>query len=104
MGTANVAFTPTITIDDPGRDVNFPDDVPTTIPADEEVAPPVAYLSWSDDKGHTWSSDYESSLGKVGEYNVRLIWRKLGYARGDRIFRLQISDPVPRVLLSAYVE
>lgn len=63
---------------------------------------PTAWLSWSNDGGRTWSSEYSSSLGKQGEFKARLIWRRLGSPR-NRIFRLRISDPVKKVLLGAIV-
>jgi hypothetical protein len=64
---------------------------------------PQAVLSWSDDGGHTWSNDYPVSMGKIGEYKKRAIWRRLGMSR-DRIFRVMISDPVKRTIIGAYVE
>jgi hypothetical protein len=63
---------------------------------------PTAWLSWSNDGGRTWSSEYSSSLGRQGEFKTRLIWRRLGSPR-NRIFRLKISDSVKKVLLSAMV-
>lgn len=61
---------------------------------------PVALLDWSDDGGHTWSSQHAASMGKIGEYKTRLRWNRLGRAR-DRVYRLLISDPVKRVILGA---
>ena len=104
VGVTSVDFTPAINIDSPGEDIGFVEDVPTVLTDEDDPAAPVAYLSWSDDRGHKWSSDYESSMGKAGEYNKRLLWRKLGYSPGDRIFRLQVSDSVKRVLAAAYIE
>jgi hypothetical protein len=63
---------------------------------------PTAWLSWSNDGGRTWSSEYSSSLGKQGEFRTRLIWRRLGSPK-NRIFRLRIVDAVKKVLLSAMV-
>lgn len=63
---------------------------------------PQAWLSWSNDGGHTWSSDYPSSLGKMGEYSKRLIWRRLGSPR-NRIFRLKMADSTKRVILGAMI-
>ena len=63
---------------------------------------PTAWLSWSNDGGRVWSSEYSSSLGKQGEFRTRLIWRRLGSPK-NRIFRLRISDSVKKVLLSATV-
>jgi hypothetical protein len=61
---------------------------------------PQAELSWSNDGGHTWSNGYQASLGAMGKYKTRLIWRRLGRAR-DRIWRLQISDPVKKLIIGA---
>jgi hypothetical protein len=68
-----------------------------TVGVDPQIA-----LSWSDDGGHTWSNDYLASMGKIGEYERRAIWRRLGMSR-DRIFRIAISDPVKRVITGAYI-
>ena len=74
---------------------------PATVPGFNS-APPTAWLSWSNDGGRTWSSEYSSSLGKQGEFRTRLIWRRLGSPR-NRVFRLKIVDPVKKVLLGAIV-
>lgn len=63
---------------------------------------PTAWLSWSNDGGRTWSSEYSASLGKQGEFRTRLIWRRLGSPR-NRVYRLRISDSVKKVLLGAMV-
>ena len=63
---------------------------------------PVATLSWSNDSGHTWSNEYQCSLGAVGEYSTRAVWRRLGRAR-DRVYRLMISDPIRKVITGAYM-
>ena len=61
---------------------------------------PQAMLRWSSDGGSTWSSEHWTSIGKVGEYNNRAIWRRLGWGR-DRIFEVSISAPVKAVIISA---
>lgn len=63
---------------------------------------PVAVLSWSDDAGRTWSNEHQASLGAMGQYKNRCIWRRLGAAR-DRVFRVTMSDPVPVTWLGAEV-
>lgn len=75
--------------------------VGTTIDSIDSLDPQ-AYLSWSNDGGHTWSMEYPASMGKVGEYHKRLIWRRLGAPR-NRIFKLKIISNVKRVILGAYV-
>lgn len=61
---------------------------------------PQAVLTWSDDGGSTWSNQHWTSIGKVGKYKNRAIWRRLGQAR-DRIFEVQVTDPVFRTVVSA---
>ena len=64
---------------------------------------PRAALSWSDDGGHTWSSEYSISLGKAGATRTRLQWRRLGYFR-NRTFKLSIDAPVKKVLINGFIE
>jgi hypothetical protein len=61
---------------------------------------PQAMLRWSNDGGSTWSKEYWVSIGKLGKYRNRAIWRRLGQAR-DRIFEVSITDPVNAVIVSA---
>jgi hypothetical protein len=61
---------------------------------------PQAMLKWSDDGGSTWSNEHWTSIGTVGKYKNRAIWRRLGWAR-DRIFEVAVTDPVYRVIVSA---
>lgn len=64
---------------------------------------PQMVIDWSDDHGRTWSNGRTVSMGKVGEYSVRCKAWRLGHAR-DRVYRVTISDPVKRVILSAELE
>lgn len=61
---------------------------------------PQAMLRWSNDGGSTWSSEHWTTIGKIGKYTNRAIWRRLGTAR-DRIFEVVVSDPVKAVIISA---
>jgi hypothetical protein len=61
---------------------------------------PQAMLRWSNDGGSTWSTEHWASIGSIGRYKNRAIWRRLGTAR-DRIFEVSISDPVKAVIVSA---
>lgn len=61
---------------------------------------PIVLLSWSDDAGSTWSNQHEASLGAIGRYANRAIWRRLGASR-DRVFRVETSEPVPVTWLGA---
>lgn len=64
---------------------------------------PTACLDWSDDGGHTWSNKHFTSMGLIGQYGVRSVWRRLGSSR-NRILRLSISDPVKVVIIGAYAD
>ena len=48
-------------------------------------------------------NDYQASVGAIGQYKSRLIWRRLGYAR-DRVFRVAFSEPTKTVLIGAVME
>ncbi|MEN9671014.1 MAG: Rhodoferax phage [Pseudomonadota bacterium] len=61
---------------------------------------PQAMLRWSNDGGSTWSKEYWVSIGKMGKYRNRAIWRRLGQAR-DRVFEVSITDPVNVVIIAA---
>jgi hypothetical protein len=61
---------------------------------------PQAMLRWSDNGGSTWSNEHWTSIGLMGKYANRAIWRRLGTAR-DRVFEVSISDPVKAVIISA---
>jgi hypothetical protein len=54
---------------------------------------PQAMLEFSNNGGKTWSNEIWRSVGKIGEYNRRAIWHRLGSAH-RRIYRLTVSDPV----------
>jgi hypothetical protein len=65
-----------------------------------EGADPQAMLRWSNDGGSTWSNEHWSALGKVGKYQNRIIWRRLGWSR-DRIYEVVVTDPIKAVIVSA---
>ena len=61
---------------------------------------PQAMLRWSNDGGSTWSNEHWVTIGQMGKYKNRAIWRRLGMAR-DRIYEVSITDPVNAVIVSA---
>lgn len=68
---------------------------------------PVASLQWSDDGGKTWSNEHVAQIGKVGEYQLRVRWRRLGTPRRfglSRVFRVTITDPVKRAITGAMLD
>jgi hypothetical protein len=60
-------------------------------------------LRWSDDGGHTWSNEHWASMGKLGEYGKRVIWRRLGMTTRlrDRVYEISGSDPVKIAIMGA---
>jgi hypothetical protein len=60
-------------------------------------------LRWSDDGGHTWSNEHWASMGKIGEYGKRVIWRRLGMTTKlrDRVYEISGSDPVKIAIMGA---
>jgi hypothetical protein len=66
-------------------------------------ANPQVMLRWSDDGGHTWSNEHWASMGRVGEYGKRVIWRRLGMTTKlrDRVYEISGSDPVKIAIMGA---
>lgn len=64
---------------------------------------PQVMLAWSNDSGHSWSNEHWTSVGPIGARKTRAIWRRLGAAR-DRVYRVQITDPIKVTLLGAEIE
>ena len=64
---------------------------------------PQVMLRWSDDGGHTWSNEHWISMGKIGEYGYRAIWRRLGMTTKlrDRIYEVSGTDPNKVVIVGA---
>lgn len=64
---------------------------------------PTCVLRWSDDGGFTFGNDHTIKLGKVGQYLRRAKKRRLGFAR-DRVFEIEMTDPVWRAVVSATLD
>jgi len=64
---------------------------------------PQVMLRWSDDGGHTWSNEHWVSIGRIGGYGQRAIWRRLGMTMKlrDRVYELSGTDPVKLVIIDA---
>jgi hypothetical protein len=64
---------------------------------------PQAMLRWSDDGGHTWSSEHWASMGKIGQYGFRTFWRRLGMTDKirDRVYEVSGTDPVKVAIIGA---
>jgi len=55
---------------------------------------PVVRLDRSDDGGRTFGSETSRTIGKIGEYGQRSIWRRQGRFPVSRVVRLTITDKV----------
>jgi hypothetical protein len=75
----------------------------TGVGLDGGAAEPVAMLRWSDDGGHTWSNEHTASMGAIGNYKARAIWRRLGSSR-DRTFEVSMTDPVKCAWIGAEIQ
>jgi len=64
---------------------------------------PQVMLRWSDDGGHTWSNEHWAVIGKIGVYQQRVFWRRLGMTLKlrDRVYELSGTDPVKIAIMGA---
>lgn len=65
---------------------------------------PVVWLQISEDGAKTWSPEYEASIGALGNYRARAVWRRLGQTDSMMTFRVVITDPVKRAICGAYLQ
>ena len=63
---------------------------------------PQCILRWSNDGGLTFGNDHVMKIGKIGKYTRRAMKRRLGWGR-DRVFEIEVTDPVWRVVVSANI-
>ncbi|MCP3924922.1 MAG: hypothetical protein GY714_20275 [Desulfobacterales bacterium] len=84
-------------------EVDFETGVGLDVAEEADGYNPTATFAWSDDGGHTFSSEYSTSLGLYNEFTTRVVRRRLGKSR-NRIYRITMTDPVKIVMLAAYAE
>ena len=60
-------------------------------------------LDWSDDRGHTFKNGRFRSAGESGEYNKRVVFRRLGKSR-DRVYRVGIQAKSKVAFVDAFLE
>lgn len=63
---------------------------------------PLCGLRISSDGGRTWSTEYTASIGPVGRYGTRVVFRRLGI-QSQTTFRIRITDPVKIAITGSYV-
>jgi hypothetical protein len=64
---------------------------------------PQIMLEVSKDGGQTFTAVAWASMGAIGAYTQRVIWRRLGRAR-DWVLKLRVTDPVKRIITGASAE
>lgn len=64
---------------------------------------PQIMMRFSKDGGNTYSNEITASVGKIGEYLTRSIYRRLGASR-DRVFEFVTSAAVDWNLVAMYME
>ena len=64
----------------------------------DDVPDPVIVLQRSKD-GKTWGEERARSMGKIGEYNRRAIWRRNGRASRFEVFSFTLTDAVKPVII-----
>jgi len=67
---------------------------------------PQVMLRWSDDGGHTWSNEHWRSMGRIGQFGYRTIWRRLGMTLKirDRVYEVSGTDPVKIAIMGAELQ
>ena len=68
-----------------------------------QTVDPRYVLEISRDGGQTYSNPIYASAGKIGQYQARARWQRLGRGR-DVVFRVSCSDPVNVVMLDAFLD
>lgn len=78
------------------------DNIAVYIPDESQLSPQVM-LRWSDDGGHTWSNEHWRSMGRIGRFGYRTIWRRLGMTTQirDRVYEVSGTDPVKIAIMGA---
>jgi len=64
---------------------------------------PQMMMEISKDGGHSWGNEHWASMGKQGERNKRVIYRRLGRAF-DWVFKFRCSEPIKLVIIGAWVD
>ena len=60
---------------------------------------PKIVFSWSDNGARTFDGHIPRSLGKIGEYDVRPTWSRLGVFPRSRVLKFSISSPTKSTII-----
>jgi hypothetical protein len=60
-----------------------------------EVPDPQIRMDYSDNMARSFNSELSKSMGKVGEYKIRVRWTRLGRIPLTRVLRWKTTEPVP---------
>jgi PKD repeat protein len=112
--TTEGTFVVTLQATGPSGTVTFQDLVTVGSTVSEWTQPDPAYAEFpgtdprvmlriSNDAGRTWITEQWRSAGRVGEYDRRVRWNRLGSAR-RRVFEVSVTDPVPWRVTGAYLK
>jgi hypothetical protein len=69
--------------------------------ANADCADPQLMYRYSNDGGHTWSTEKQRSIGAVGQYGQRVKFGPTGSGR-NRVHEISITDPVKRAVFGAF--
>ncbi len=64
---------------------------------------PQIRLDYSDNEGRTFVSEISKPMGRVGEFNTRIRWSRLGRIPNNRMLRFKMTDPVEYNVYSLFV-
>ena len=78
--------------------VGSSDGTAVTVPENPQIM-----LQSSKDNGRTWSAERWVSLGPVGQYLTRVLWRRFGSSR-DYVFKIRMTDPVKFVITDGAIK
>lgn len=63
---------------------------------------PMIMVETSDDGGKTYGRQRQGSVGKIGQYQKRLRFTRMGLPR-DRVHRVTATDPIPWRVIDAFI-
>lgn len=69
---------------------------------DQQGYEPIVNLRWSDDGGVTFGNWVKENIGKIGEYQERVVFRRLGQSV-NRVYDLEMTADVRRILIDCDV-